>query len=49
MALIKTQEGFAGRQVIVDNIEDLTVDARCHPRQDDGLGTVVDVGERNRV
>src|SRR4051812_620388 len=49
MPLVQPQEVAARGQIVVDDVEHAAVDAPSHPRADDGVGAVVDEGERDRI
>src|SRR4029453_916879 len=49
ISFVEAQELPARRQGAVHQIEDLAVDTRRQSRERDGVGAIVDVGQRQRV
>ena len=47
--LVKSQERAAGRKVVIDHVVDLSLYALDKSCQDNGIGTVVDVGQGELV
>jgi hypothetical protein len=46
MPFVQTQEGSARRQVVVDDIENFSINTLLHPSQNNRISAVFDVGKR---
>jgi len=49
MLFVETQECSARRQVVVDNVENFSINALFKPGQDNRVSAVVNVDERHRI